>query len=131
MEDRETFYLTTAGEYSLLARPRACRNLGRLSDHLRDDYMVVEISPPLIGQPFGLGGQDICRLVLATRHQGHTLFPIDEWPAHVYVTRLRDGEVAVPGFVAPEQIELIAWGQLFPNYEEAEREALQYPGEMF
>lgn len=35
------FYLTTAGEYKLLSKPRACWFVRRLRDINRDDYMLV------------------------------------------------------------------------------------------
>lgn len=126
MTNPEIFYLTTAGEYSLLSRPRACRVLRRLRDDRRDDYMLVEITPALIGQSFGLGAQDVTKLILSTRHQGHTLFPIDEWPVYVYVARPVEEKVIEAGVFGREQVQLIAWGMLFQNYEDAEKEALQY-----
>lgn len=119
-------YLTTAGEYSLLSRPRRCTTLARLRDDQRDDYMAVEIDPPLIGQPFGLGESDVRRLILATRHCGHTLFPVDEWPAYVYVARILDEAAIRTGVFRCEDVQMIAWGMLFQNYEEAEREAVQH-----
>jgi len=124
------FYLTTAEEYGLLSLPRACRQLGRFADVNRDDYMLVEIDPPLIGQSFGLGDKDITRLLLSTRHQGHSLFPIDEWPAHVYVTRLLDQKVISNNRFSAQQVELIAWGLLFRNYSEAEAHAKKFRTEL-
>jgi len=82
------FYLSSAREYLPLSDPRACYAEARLRDSNRDDYMLVRINPPLIGQRFGLGSSDVDRLILSTRHQGYTLFPVTEWPSHVYVSRI-------------------------------------------
>ena len=120
------FFLTTAGEYGPLTRPRACWVRGRLRNDRRDDYMLVGIDPPLIGQRFGLGAQDIPYLILSTRHAGHTLFPIDEWPAHVYVARLLDESVIQAQRFISNQVELIAWGLLFKSFEDAQAEAQKF-----
>jgi hypothetical protein len=119
MKRRPNFFLTTAGEYSALADPRACYELGRLKDENRDDYMLVEIEPSLSGQNFGLGGHDINYLILSTKLKGTTLFQIKEWPVSVYVTRILDESILKKvGFTA-SQVELIAWGFLYPTIDKA------------
>ena len=75
------------------AEVRACWVQGRLRNSGRDDFALVLIEPPLIGQPYGLGDRDIDRVLLATRHAGRTLFPVTEWPALVYVIRVLDERV--------------------------------------
>jgi hypothetical protein len=82
--------------------------------------MLVEVEPMLIGQPFGLGDRDISRLILSTRHRGYTLYPVTEWPAHVYVTRILDDTVLQTLSFTKEQVELIAWAMIFRSFEEAE-----------
>lgn len=113
------FFLSAAGEYRPLERPRACRAKARLRDLVRDDYMLVEIEPTLLGQTFGLGDRDISRLILSTRYQGSTLFPITEWPSHVYVTRILDETVLQTLSFTKSQVELIAWAVMFRTLEEA------------
>ena len=91
-KDPEVFYLTTAGESDTLLEPRVCRPLGRLRDSRRDDYMLVEIEPPLVRQARGSGEEVVSRLVLATRHEGYTLFPvfpIRKRPLSVYIYIVR------------------------------------------
>ncbi len=113
------FYLTTAGEYGPLSDPRACRQRARLSDELRDDYMLVDIDPPLPGQRFGLGGSDVTSLVISSRHHGHTLYPISEWPSYVYVARVVDNRTPPASELSRGQVELIAWGTIFRSLQEA------------
>lgn len=120
------FYLSTAGEYEALAEPRACAIRGRLRDLSRDDYMLVEIDPPLVGQGYGLGGQDINHLLLSTRFSGQTLFPITEWPISVYVTRVLNESILQSLSFTAEDVELVAWGKLFQDREEAEAVAHRY-----
>lgn len=126
-EGEPDFYLTTAGEYGPLAAPRACWVTGRIRDEARDDHMLVEIDPPLHGQYFGLGGEGINTLILSARHEGETLFPVSEWPAFVYVTRLV-GRPSMPlGSVTKEDVDLIAWGTLFRGVGEATAYAMRFP----
>jgi hypothetical protein len=45
---------------------------------------------------------------------------------HVYVTRILDPALIHGGHFQPEQVELLAWGVLFPTIEEAEELAENY-----
>ena len=49
--------------------------------------MLVAIEPPVIGQTYGLGSEDIYHLLLATKSEGQTLWPISRWLTPVYVLR--------------------------------------------
>ena len=124
------FYLTTAGEYKLLSKPRACWFVRRLRDVNRDDYMLVRIDPPLIGQPFGLGATDITTLVLSTRHLGFSLYPVNGWPTNVYVARIVDPRVLDAESFTHEQVELIAWGEIFNDLEKATVRAQELESEL-
>ena len=85
--------------------------------------MLIEIKPVLVGQLFDLGDQDISRVILSARFQGYTLYPISEWPFHVYVSRILDEAVLQTFSFTKEQIELIAWAMIFRTFEEAEAHA--------
>jgi len=101
---------------------RACWFKGRLHDTGRgDDCMVVAIEPPLIGQPYGLGSEDVHYLLLTTRWQGRTLWPISEWPAHVYVLRPLTKFFLDQPEVDHTQTQLIEWGMLYRTYADAIR----------
>lgn len=117
--DKSVLYLTTAGEYKLLSSPRACSFVRRLRDVNRDDYMLVKIDPPLIGQSFGLGGNDVTELLLSTRHQGFSLFSTRREPMEVYVARIVDPKVLDADSFTREQVQLIAWGTVFKTLAEA------------
>jgi hypothetical protein len=111
--------MSTAGEYEPLAAPRACWKISRLRDEARDDYMLIAIEPVLTGQQFGLGAIDIDRLLMCTRVQGQTLFPIFQWPVSVYVARILNDAVLASEAFTSQQAELIAWGMLFRTRGEA------------
>lgn len=114
------FYMSAAGEVvGDLAAPRACWVRARVRDVARDDHMLIEVAPPVMGQPYGLGSRDIGELIISARFQGSTLFPITEWPCHVYIARVLDrGVIESLAVSKKEQIEVIAWGSIFRTLEE-------------
>lgn len=122
------FFLSAAGEVTGdLAAPRACWIKGRARDEFRDDHMLIEVEPPVIGQPYGLGAQDLTNLVITARFEGSTLFPVGEWPCHVYVARILDQSITKAFTFSKGQIELIAWGMIFPTLEEANTKSKESP----
>lgn len=128
MKKRPDFFMSAAGEVTGdLATPRACWTKGRLRDEIRDDHMLIEIDPPLIGQIYGLGGQDITNLIISARYHGSTLFPVREWPCHVYIARILDESIAKTLAFKKEQVEVIAWGMIFPSIEEANAQGKESP----
>jgi len=73
--------------------------------------MLCEIDPPIVGQPYGLGGQDIHRVVIASRHSGHSIFAISDWPAYVHVARLARNISDDKFAIAENDIESIGWAE--------------------
>ena len=115
MKRNPDFYLSAAGEViGDLATLRVCWVKGRLQDVARNDHMLIEIDPPLNGQPYGLGGQDITELIISARYQGSTLFPISEWPCHIYIARILDQSITTTLVFTKNQVEIIAWGMILP-----------------
>lgn len=106
-------------EAANLAELRACYARDRLKDNSRDDYMLVNVDPPIFGQKYGMGGKEISHVLLATRHRGYTLFPVTEWPAFVYVTRILDESILATKSFTANQVELISWGVLYRSEAEA------------
>lgn len=88
--------------------------------------MLVEIEPSLIGQNYGLGSQDITNLILSARHEGFSLFPVQEWPCHVYVARILDDTITRTLAFTRSQVEVIAWGMIFRTLHEANTHAKKF-----
>jgi hypothetical protein len=116
------FYLASSEGFEM-ENPRACREIARLRGGQRDDYLLVQIDPPLIGQAFGLGGIDIEQVIVATRHQGESLFPIKRWPVYVHVARLLVPFVG-QDLIRAEEMESIAWAELYETRDSAEAKAI-------
>jgi len=118
--DKPDFYMS-ANEYDALEKPRKCYAIRRFSGKRRDNYLLIRIDPPIApGEVEGFDSE-ISEVIVATRHQGATLFPISEWPVYVHVAL-----PVVPGrhyrTVVSTQIGDIAaeaWARLYPTEEDA------------
>jgi hypothetical protein len=106
------FYLASSEGYRL-EEPRSCKRIKRVRSDSRDDLLLVEVEPPLIGQPYGLGARDIDTLLVATRHEGDSLFPINRWPLFVHVARLLIENPESREQIHDNEFESIAWAELY------------------
>jgi hypothetical protein len=119
------FYLTMAGENRELAEPRECRPLRMVSGPHRDDYMLVEINPPLIREQPHRGITS--KLVLATVFLGTSLFDEEfEFPGWVYVTDPMSCDVLAPGGFSAEKIRYLGKGSIHLTRTGAEEVADSY-----
>lgn len=88
-----------------------------------DDVLLVEIDPPLKGEPYGLGARDLDQVVLATRHLGHSMFDTSDWPKYVHVARLLlefDGQDEL----RLGELEVIGWAELYETEVRARTEGI-------
>ena len=113
------FFLASSEGYGL-EQPRRCYRLRRILGRSGDDYLLVKVDPPIVGQRYGLGGRDIDHVVLATRHKGESLFPVSSWPVFVHVARLlrepREGDT-----MTRDDLEEIGWAEIYETEEDAWR----------
>ncbi len=112
--DRPDFYLTSSEGYNL-EEVRACYKERRFMNGHPDGYLLCEIEPPILGQPHGLGGQDIHRVVLASRHAGYSVFSIKDWPVYVHVARLTCDDFGDKFIIAENDIESIGWAEIYES----------------
>ena len=96
-----------------------CRNVAgsprvkRLSTDGRDDLLLLKVDPPLLGQKFGLGSRDVDMVLVATRHRGSSLFPLNERPIYVHVARPLVEHPELRDHLRPDEFESIAWAELY------------------
>ncbi len=125
MQGPPDFFLTAVVETGPgvdLARVRACWTEGRLASSIRDDYMLVEVDPPVLGERFGLWEGDLTEVVIAPRTRGEGLFWLARWPCPVYVFRVLDQKVTESlSITRADQMEMFAWAEIYRTREEAER----------
>ena len=117
------FFLASSEGYSL-EEPRSCKRIKRVRSDNRDDLLLVKIEPPIVGQPYGLGGQDIDTLLIATRHKGNSLFPIKKWPVFVHVARLLIEDPERREQIHDNEFQSIAWAELYPTKDDARVKAV-------
>ena len=115
-----TWHRWDFGEHWCAVHPMGSELVGDVSE-TRNDLMLIKITPPVIGQRYGLGGQDIEYLIIATRYSGTTLFPITEYPIYVHVARLVSNIPPVEVKISTKDLEPIAWAELYRTKEEAEK----------
>jgi len=73
-----------------------------------------------------LGDRDIRELILSPRLYGFSLFPVNQWPCPVYISRILDETVKETLRFTREQIEMIGWGMIFRTLEESVADASQF-----
>lgn len=91
--------------------PRACYIVKRLRSELRDDLALVEIEPPLPRHIYETS-DDIQWLILGSRHEGTSLFPVSEWPLAVYICRLKGHGKPETEAIASETLAILDWGEI-------------------
>jgi len=121
--DSPDFFLASSEGYGL-EEPRSCRRIKRVRSDFRDDLLLAKVEPPLIGQSYGLGGRDIRTLLIATRHEGDSLFPIRRWPVFVHVARLLIENPEQREQIHDDEFESIAWAELYRTKEDARGKTL-------
>lgn len=107
------FYLFSSEGYDLNDTVRSCRMRKRLHHARPDGYMICDISPPIIGQKFGLGDKDIHQVVLCIHYQGSTLRPTSEWPMSVYVMRMIDHQLNFAQEITEDDYKMIGLAELY------------------
>ena len=101
--------------------PRACRILKRLRTTVRDDLALVEIDPPLPRHVYNTDS-DLAELILASRLGATSLFPISEWPTHVYICVAVGAEPSASDFISHENFRIVDWGGIYPSERAASEE---------
>lgn len=117
--EKPSFFLSTASESEGLSTPRACWALARLRSEERDDHMLVRIDPPVPGPCYGLGIDDVARLVLTGRYQDLSLFPPSRWPLPVMIAHVLDPAIGATRLFTKDQVRTFALGTIFPTIEQA------------
>ena len=99
--------------------PRKCWVI-RACLMVRDDLLLVRVDPPIICRDPALGESMIEQVVLAARHKGYSLKSVQEWPFYVHVARIKGPDAPADGRLSPEDVETIAWAELYPTQAAAD-----------
>ena len=112
------FYLSST-ESTTFSLPRLCKIVKRLKDRHGNFGAWIEVEPPVPGQLFFQGANDISNFAIFPRFEGSSLFPVNEWPLRVYICRFICSVSKELTSVGPDDVELTAWGEIYPTLEEA------------
>ena len=62
---------------------------------------------------------DLEQVILATRHEGSSLFVADIWPVYVHVARLVEKLKPYQGILKEADVELTGWGEIYSDVRSA------------
>jgi hypothetical protein len=108
----------SSGEAVSWSQPRACRSLGVVPGPARP-LLGLAIDPPVIGQPYGLGGEDIEQIVVTPVNPRHSVDPLT-LPTDVHVLLPRAPFDPSAGPLGATDLRNIARAKLLATREEAE-----------
>jgi hypothetical protein len=119
MKDPDFFLAST--DYYNVAMPRRVWCLKRMSGAGRDDLLLARIDPPIVDSD----AQNVDIVLLATRHNGASLFPVSKWPVSVHVLRPTVNNVQDRDNLQKGEFRSIAWAEIYKTDEDAQRNRLE------
>lgn len=117
------FYLASSEGYGF-ETPRKAYKVKNLKGSERDDFYLIKIDPPIIGQRFGTS--DIEELIIVPRHEGVSLHNITEYPVYVHVARPLIGNIGIVNSIKENEIESIGWAELYKTEQDAKKSLNKY-----
>jgi len=120
-EQHYDFYLGSREHRDEWAIPRSCSIKGRLAGPYGEEYLLLEVTPPVVGQGYGLGGEDIYQLIISPHHEGDSMSAVTKHPIPVYVYRILDRSMLGTRKFRKKDVELVAWAELYPTLQEAQQ----------
>lgn len=111
-------YFLSSLDYSTLEQTRQCTVVRRLRFNTGKECVLADVSPPIPGPQFGFI-EDIVRVLLAVRHEGASLSPIDEFPCFVFVT-IPLTDIDSREVIEKDEVQIVAWGELYRTRDDAD-----------
>jgi len=118
------FFLGSSEHRGEWANGRACWIMGHFSMEDGTPCVLVHIVPSVIGQSYGLGGEDITKLLLAARYKDPIFLKKLDSKKLVLIYRILDDGAISQERVNNSDIELAAWGEIYTTLEEAKNAAV-------
>jgi hypothetical protein len=123
-EEEPDSYLASKDSYNVEA-PRRVWRLKRLCGPGSSDWLLARIDPPIVEQESGSVARKISIVLLATRHNGTSLFPITQWPVSVHVARPLLEDLETRDTLHKGEFRSIAWAELYKTEEDAHKKSLR------
>lgn len=103
-------------EYSDFEMPRKVLQYQRTKLDDRN-ALVIEVDKPLIGQKYGLLGNDITKFYLVNRVDENAFNKLNKFPIDVHVLIVKNPETINPS--SKSELQNIAWACLYDNEKDA------------
>ena len=116
------FYFASR-EHEDLAQPRKGFRIRRIGIGSRNDGWVIRLDPPLRGVEYG-GDRDVQSIVVATRHQGASIWHATSWPIYVYVLVPTVDDWLSRDHLERREFENVAWAELYRTEDGARSKVL-------
>jgi len=107
------FYLASL-DYLDFRIPRKCWRISPVRTEERSDLLLIRTEPPVPHRELSYD-----KVVVSARHVGRSVLSITEWPVYVNVALIGADDVETTGLVKKQDMEVIAWAELYPTEEEA------------
>lgn len=120
MMEHLVYYLSSL-ESKTFENTRECLVVKSMTFSTGKPCVLVKVTPPVLGQSFGLGDRDMDHLILASRHEGQTLVPKpSSFPCFVHIARpvVRIDEIG--DLLQEDDVESLAWGEIYRTWDDAE-----------
>jgi hypothetical protein len=108
------FYMVSS-EWKPLYEPRKCWVQCRFSYLQRNDLFLIKVKPNISYEDKKDGTTIFDEMVIASRHEGYTIDGIKEWPLYVHLIKLRKTIGSDVIKLSEDDIETIAWAELYPS----------------
>jgi hypothetical protein len=90
---------------------RRCRLVKRVRSDIRDDLAFVEIAPPLPSEIYDWH-RDLGYVVIASRLEGTSVFPLGNLPLPVYICGLKNPTNVPPDLISSDDLVLLDKGEI-------------------
>lgn len=91
-----------------------CRLIKRISSDIRDDMGVFKMIPPLPPHYYNTNS-DLEFVVMASKQEGDTLFPLTKLPMQVYLCSIKVPIETLDKFLSSDQLEILDWAEIDEN----------------
>ena len=128
--NQEKYYLTST-EHRDFVSVRECNFIGAIDyrGHTKgvQQGVLVKVHPGIFHEIPGKGRVELNHFVILPRHESNGLFPIKQWPVHVYVYQILNEDILKTRQINNDKdVYMLAWAELHDTYESAKKTSDQY-----
>ena len=98
-------------------KPLKCNIIRRLKNKFRNDLALVQLSTPLPMEVYNTQHR-IDEVILASRFEGDTLFPMPGSPVPVYICSADVSIDQGDGMIKDDKLHILDWGKVYKQIED-------------